>query len=1025
MLEQNNPAPRPALEGYYFRLAGIGEDAVASRASYPNAVESEFDEGDRVGIFTIDAVGAAAQSNLLYTVVGAAGNPQALEDTGTQALEGEGYKYLIYYPYSETMTLAGLASLTHSVSASQNNTDEDGNGLTEFEKSDFLWDMASVAVDENGTPKTDKDGKKYVDVVMDHVTATIVIHIMSEFESSTEPELLNMQRTVKSGIDLTKAPTVDALRDAVFTEDRTASKLAYNDAERGNIKMQNIKYSASDKVPDDRRSFRAAVPPQIIENDQAIVSVGGMRFKYTHPDGKPLALLPGKRYTFHVNDPTKPFIDIDEDDSWIFDVIDPVTGQKVGLLCREYIRFQPHSAGSWKDNMSVKDKLTGTPCEVTVNNKTYNTKMISSQVWVFYDLWKFAEDKDHTLEQALMAGSRNQDGLKTDDDPYLDSGIALRFIYDVQNRIQMYMDTNAEQLAAGYPADEVQAHGWEHNWPSPHTYNGNGGMYLADHGQMWVNEGGSSGYGRSSGIQHEFWMHGGKIYWGYTERTDAEHEIRYNSVHLFEMPKEQITTQQAIKYGHINVIRGSNGEPIGAEVSYDPYLPGDRNVGVLVPKYINDFRSSDEGTITYPLVKVGYNNIWSKKGLRTRYYNSKKQNEKLECYQGKDLNFNFPHEFYFEIDNVKYLYDANAEIIYKINSAGLKENHWWHNDWKDRGILADLLKKFDIPGSYAYPYGKKDDGPVYLDVYDYLAQYGAEDVPLSQNPARREKEITFTKLYNFTIMANGTLRDAIVPDESAYDNRMSCYIPRTVRFYELMNYVGYLANVKTMTSHVMTKTKWDAEDESLYHDALLDQKLITDGIYGQMILRIYTPNVVGLDLRAVGMLVPQNWGEKNMGSGGPRGAGGFGALPAFWINADPSYTPLQDEPYMNRDDAVAVYVNKIYAGYSSNPNSIKSDFLLIGPDLVNGFWVTEDGMSNMARWRSRMYCAVRPVLKFNHQNGPNKHEREEATPQAVVSGVKNLVKTLGRKSPTIEAPSQVKESGIDVSVVLTPVLSTD
>jgi len=998
MPDISQPEVQPGLEGYYFRLQGIGEDATVSRTTYPNAVQSYFEAGDKLGIFTVDASGTAVQANLPYTVVGAAGEPQALKNVDKQAFEGEEYKYLIYYPYSETMTLGGLANLTHSVSAAQDNTEADAAGFTEFEKSDFLWDLASVAVDESNNPLTDTDGKKYVNVIMDHVCATIIINMMSEFvaEGTTVPHLINMQRTVTNGIYLTKAPTVDALRAAVFNDDKSASTLTYKDDDKSDVMMHEIKYSTNENAPK-LRTFRAVVPPQIIEAGQSIVNVAGRDFKYTHPDGTPLALQPGKRYTFHVNDPSKPFIDIDEDDSWIFDVIDPVTGEKVGLLCREYIRFQPHSAGSWDDNMKKQDFVTGYPCEVTVNSKTYQTKMISSQVWVFYDLWKFVENEPHTVEKALMAGSRNQDELKEDDDPYLDSGVALRFINDTHILTTHETETDEELLAAGYTQDDINNKSRVYMWPDPHRFtNSNGGIFLAAHGQMWVDN--PAGYGESSGNQREFWMHGGKIYWGYSHWDDETHKIRYNSVHLFEMPEEHITTQQAIKYGHVNVIRGADGHPIGAEVSYDPYLPGDRNVGVLVPKYINDFRSPDEGTITYPLVKIGYNNIWSKKGLRTRYYNSKKNNEKIFCYQQKDLKFDFPHIFSYTDDNGKtYQFDTNTRWY-----VGDEDYTFWSGSFK-------YLSKFDIPGSYAYPWSE------YLDVYDYLAQYAPESAPLSENPARREKEMSFAKFYNFSIMAYKDLRDAIVPDAAMYDGRMACYIPRTVRFYELMNYVGYKANGKTMTSHIITRTGVGDGDETKYREALLDQKLVSSGIYGQTPLNVYTPNVVGLDIRTLGLLLP-TWDA--MGSGGPGGTEGFGALAAFWMNGDPSFTPMENDAYMNRSDAVALYVNKIYAGWTYDAETIKAHYFDTGPYLCHQS-VTE-ASPQWACTRSRFYCAIRPVLKFNHQNGPNKHESEQATPAAVAGAVKNLVKNIGKKAPVVQPPSRVKESGVDVSVVLTP-----
>ncbi len=1015
-----NPQPTsPVLEGYYFRLLGFGGDAVASRTNYPNSVQSYFDPGDRVGIFTIDASGTAVQSNLLYTVVGNAGEAQALEDTGTKALEGDGYKYLIYYPYSKTMTLSGLADLTHSVSARQDMSDEDGEGLTEFEKSDFLWDLTTVAVDASNVPLTGSDGNKYVNVVMDHVTATIIINVMSTFgEGSVVPKLLNMQRTVTSGIDLTAAPTVDALRTAVFDEDYKASKLTYNSAHRGEVAMQQIKYSASDKVTDDGRTFRAAVPPQIIESGQTIVTLGATEFKYTNPDDKPLALKPGKRYTFHVNDPTKPFIDIDDDDSWIFDVIDPVTGEKVGLLCREYIRFQPQSADSREHNIKVQDFMTGYPIDVTVNGQEYHTKTISSQVWVFYDLWKFVKNKDHELEDKLINPeppySRNQNELKTDDDPYLDSGIALRFINDAHCIFtKFYTEYSDDLIKAGYdPIDDNLTPGggnYARNWPIGNTITDSyGGIFLANHGQMWVNN--SAGYGESSGKQREFYMHGGKIYWGYFHWND--NDFKFNGVRLFVMPdnEDYVTTQEAIKYGHINIIRDTKtGKPIGTEVSYKPYLPSDRNVGVLVPKYINDSRNADEGVITYPLVKIGYNNIWSKKGLRTRYYNT---GEPIQCYQHEDLKFAFPHIFEFEYNGDKYKYDANTHSCYKYDTWNDQWNGSYYFPWGYWATEQFPLQMFDIPGSYAYAWHEK------FDVYKYLAEEAPESEPLINNPGRREKEITFTKLYNYSAILYE--RDKLAPLASMCDTRMSSYIPRIVRFYELINYAGFLPAIKIMTNHIMPRSRAGSESytESQIIEGLRQQKFFTSGLNGQSTSDVYMANVLGLDLRAIGAFAPS--GGEAMKPSGNDGTAGYGSYVSFWMDADPKHTPLADDPYLNRTDAVAQFQNKIFkAWHVQNFQNIRTDYLIY--DYQIGSFTQSSMNPGGSTLRSRYYAPVRTVLKFNHQNGPNPHEKTNAA-ASVARGVANMVKGAAKsKAPSVQAVSRVSSSGDDVSVTLTPI----
>lgn len=964
------------MEGYYFRIAGIGQDAEpVSRATYPTYVESRFDAGDRVGIFTLDEAGKALQNNLPYTVVEGENGAQALAPAGESASEGTGYRYLIYYPYSASMTLDGLRNLAYTVSDRQDNAEEDENGLTEYEKSDFLWDMASVATGADGTPKVDGDGKHFVEVVMDHVMATVVIRIRNGFDNEVPVLRSTFERTVTGGIDLTDAPTVESLRSHVYPVDGD-SPLAYDNGDRTEIGMQPIELSDKDIVQSYSRAYRAAVPPQVLVKGQEIITIGGRKFKFS--GGSDMKLEPGKRYTFFIKDPSRPFIDIDDDDSWIFDVVDPLTGEKVGLLCREYIRYQPDHMTDRESNMTKVDHITGFPVTDDEGNAT---KAISSQVWVYYDLWKFAKHKDHSREDEYMRNARNQNDLKDDDDPYLDSGIALRFINDARIFTDHAIETEAEESAAGYDPDELVSSNDNKYWPYPHVgMNSNGGIFLSKHGQMWAKSV-NGDWGESTGRQHEFNMHGGKIYWGCYEWATG---FKFNAVRKFVMPEKQVTTEEAYMYGHINIIR-KDGKIIGTEISYDPYLSSDMNVGVLIPKYINDSRNAEEGVISYPLVKIGYNNIWSKQGLRTRYYNDGKE---IECYQGADgtgIAFDFPH--IFEVDGGS-VFDANTGNFIKGNYP----TSWWTGSFD--------LSKLDIPGSYAYPYSEK------FDVYKYLKQERPED------------ENLFTKLYNFSAIVYE--KNRLVPGRQSYDVRMSCYIPRIVRYYELMNYVGWLPGNKIMTNHVTTRIA----GKNIYTDeelaaALKNQEFVTHGLVDQTV-SAYPSNVTGLDLRAIGMLIPDS-GQKQI-VGGFHGGGKFGAHVAFWMDADPTYTPKSGHKYLTRKDAVAILQCNIWNAWAgSSYEQIISDFFIHADEsgVADGMPFTESGMWK-AYLRSRIYCAVRPVLKFNHQNGPNPHERS-ATSVSVARGLANMVKN-SLSEQVVETPSRVTGSGNDVYVELTPVI---
>jgi len=994
MLEIATVTSPDVMEGYYFRISGIGQvTEPVSRATYPTYVESRFDAGDKVGIFTLDASGEAVQNNLPYVVTENENGAQALTTDGEKACEGSDYRYLIYYPYSSTMTLDGLRKLVYTVSDRQADEEADENGLTEYEKSDFLWDMASVVTGDDGEPKTDSEGKQYVDVVMDHVMATVIIRIRNGFENDVPVLVNSFERTFTDGIDLTASPTIEALRENIYDGNSNSFTLEYKPEDKASITMQPIELSEEDIVQSYSRAYRAAIPPQVLRNNQEIVVIGGQKFKFS--GGADIKLEPGKRYTFFIKDPSKPFIDIDDDDTWIFDVIDPLTGEKVGLLCREYIRYQPNRMVDRKNNYEVLDQITGVPVDVTRDDgSVIKTKTISSQAWVYYDLWKYAKKKDHSIEDNYMRNARNQNDLKDDDDPYLDSGIALRFIYDVRYCGDApLIESQDEREAAGFDSDELTFTNDNKMWPYPHIgILSSGGMFLSKHGQMWTksNEG---NWGASSGRQHEFYMHGGKIYWGCYQW--AETGFRFNAIRLFEMPEEKITCEQAIKYGHVNIIRDHNtGEIIGSEVSYDPYLTSDMNVGVLVPKYIDDSRNEEEGVISYPLVKIGYNNIWSKKGLRTRYYNDGK---KIECYQRKGRKFDFPHIFKWSGGT----FDATEE-------KWIEGQTWWPSDFNE-------IDKFDIPGSYAYAF----DDNKYFSVYDYLDTFAPEEDGLA-NAARREEEKKFTKLYNFSSIVYE--KDRLVPAAGTYDSRMSCYIPRIVRFYELFNYIGGSPGLKLMTNHLMPRIEGKTYTSDDYANALKNQEFITAGIQGNM--NSYPSNVTGMDFRAIGILKPQD--GKTQISGGFNGGGGYGVLVSFWMDGDPQYTPLENNEYLTRKDAISIIQQLIWNGWSTAGwDSVLKDNFKYGDagGTIDGFGITEKAIYNKAYLRSRLYSGVRPVLKFNHQNGPNPHEKIS---NSVLSNVRGLARKAvnAQSAPSAGTPSKIKKSGDDVSIELSPVIGS-
>lgn len=163
---------------------------------------------------------------------------------------------------------------------------------------------------------------------------------------------------------------------------------------------------------------------------------------------------------------------------------------------------------------------------------------------------------------------------------------------------------------------------------------------------------------------------------------------------------------------------------------------------------------------------------------------------------------------------------------------------------------------------------------------------------------------------------------------------------------------------------------------------------------------------------------------KNDGFGGNLPSG---ASVSFWMDADPTHTPLQTAPYFNRSqkDCISALQCNIWHGYAANSTQQMMDELFRydkqNNGAIDGTPVSSKAIWNGACKRSRIYMGIRLVLKFNNQNGPNPHE-EATSPVSIARGFGNMVKKSA-KAPTVMPPSRVKASGdATVSVMLTPSL---
>jgi len=545
------------LVDYYFI---IGDDIDTRAVEYTDDYHSEFTGGEQLGCFALDASGnavAEAKANACYavSVISSANmainGKRVLVPRSSADKIDKGYaKYLFYYPYDKNIkSLNDLKNYTHTVH-------EDQSEKTAYEASDLLWDVA-IPTDT------------YCKVEMDHAMANIVIVIDGVEYDAKKGAVVLGQPLEASGVNLT-APDLQSMRDA---------EGGYRYSVDLSQPVKDVQANFANYLSGNDR-FRAAVPAhRTLHAGEKIIKLwsknDGREKMFTL--NKDITLEPGKNYYFTLikNGITNPS-DIDEE-SWVLDVLDPDTGEPVGLLCREYVLFQPGSGA---------DDQHPTGQEGTNASDNTNTKWIDSQAWVFYN---------------LIEGDRNKR-------PDLTTGCILRFVYDVRiNAKEVYYDGGVHHGTDGC------------YWPAPHNFAGQG-IVLVPHEHCWRKGVISTEFNEvyvGENKKVPYYMHGGRIYW-----NGAENKIVY-----FDMPKKsdgtpfEITTQEAYDLGHIAI--PENGSPY---VSYDSFT-GSRDVkgckvGFLMPHCLIDNRYDKEnGRVEYrkyPLVKIGFNQFWMSQSLRAK-----------------------------------------------------------------------------------------------------------------------------------------------------------------------------------------------------------------------------------------------------------------------------------------------------------------------------------------------------------------------------------------------------------------------
>lgn len=422
----------------------LGEPKPLTRVTYSDGIHSDFEKEDLVGCFALNedltpcSPEDGYKSNACYRVAVYTdlrhGDDRRflapMEESDD--IKHDADKYLFYYPYDPDMTIGKLSAYTHSVLPDQNQREK-------YEASDLLWDIC--------VPNREK---QCVEVYMDHAMSNIIVEVDPDLiDEGTVPTLLNLPVTV-SPINLLK-DGLDEMEESLAEDGQYV--VEYSDDACSDITMWEFGMANSGNY-----MFRAIVPAnQLLIPGTTIIKITKdgeeKRYKLTM-NMSPLDLLPGRNYYLHIvekYDYVAP--DIEDDDTWVYDVLDPETLAPVGLLCKEYLYFQPgHS-------LTDADSPTGT---------LYNSgesKFISSQAWVLYI---------------------NEDGI-----PDLNTGYVLKFVNDVRQ--------SGESGICGY-------------WPEPHYNVGTGGLFTPSHGHTWVYSS-EKCCGEDSSDWTEHYMHGGVITW--------------------------------------------------------------------------------------------------------------------------------------------------------------------------------------------------------------------------------------------------------------------------------------------------------------------------------------------------------------------------------------------------------------------------------------------------------------------------------------------------------------------------------
>lgn len=763
----------------------IDNGIAATRTEYDNLDidHTAFLEGDRLGIFALNADGTAVTgqpTNVPYVVSRSLHMQTGVErlalvaETRTELARGAA-QYLIYFPYDATATLDKVKAYTYAVK-----TDQRGDAA--YETSDLLWDMAQPAT----------DGK--VHVTMDHVMAQFILTLDDTHYSIEPGARLLSQPTTTQNANLAAA-------DLASQHYTAAAQPA------ANIEMWDFGYNSNGS-----RWFRCVTPacrtipkgtPLIEATNRAGTTI---RLKLR----KDLTLKPGHNYYFALNRKPTPLPEIGDDDSWVLDVLDPETGEPVGLLCREYIRYQPQNTDAFApDKVTHPDDITLSFSGNDRSTDALGPLTISSQGWVFYNL------------KTLTGGDRIPD---------LSHGTVMRYLFDV--RACQSSAGTSQQCCGDYPAPHYTDR--DHMMHSAWT-GGPQGMYMPYHGHDWINDR-ARRTGRSTteawmadfpnefpdaaacatednartntqnaDWYYEFWkdggMHGGTVYWDGANNKIAAY-TPYSGPRDPLTKKARISNETAYKHGHVSIPQDGSApfvtyNPVTAGKYYDgnsSRVDGKKKpnkAGVLVPRYLVDCRKNIDDPkyhykydyYRYPIVKMGFNQFWMMKSL---YATSYTDGTPLTC----------------------------------------------NNEFDSNGLMTNPQKKYSTstphPAGYAYPVHAADPNNPGDIRYCAYEKYGADGC--------RDRGTGL--IYNYQALVGGKLKP-----ESRLPH-FNYVVPYEQDLQRTINYIGWLSGPKMMTKNV----RMDNDNPPTPYEKIYE-------LGGYTGFGAYCANVTGWNMRADGVIL--------------------------------------------------------------------------------------------------------------------------------------------------------------------------